>query len=174
MCYWRVRDNHTIPLWLLVVYAALNITPNVFTENISRWEAQRERQRQRKYRMKESGLTLRQEKLWEYKSLIMMKPKALKNSHLCKTFNQKVFIMQGDQLHMVVCFWYLVKCDFYGSVHWTSHFLQSSRKTRSCLSGRVVGSGCTGWRCSTISTGKYIYLCLQQQQQEDLKTSKLS
>ena len=44
---------------------------------------------------------------------------------------------------MAVFFWYLVKSDLSSvqvcsSVHWTSHFLQDARKTRPCLSGRVV------------------------------------
>ena len=41
-------------------------------------------------------------------------------------------------------FWYHVKTDLssvhvYNSVHWTSHFLQGTRKTRSCLTGHPVG-----------------------------------
>ena len=51
--------------------------------------------------------------------------------------------MQGDQLYMAVCFWYLAKSDlssghWYISVHLTSHFLQGIRTPRPCLSGRVV------------------------------------
>ena len=43
--------------------------------------------------------------------------------------------IQCDQLHMYVCFWYLVKSDLtslrvYNSLHWT--------KTRPCLSGQGV------------------------------------
>ena len=34
--------------------------------------------------------------------------------------------IQGDQLYMAVCFWYLV--GVYSILHWTSHFLQGSRK----------------------------------------------
>ena len=51
--------------------------------------------------------------------------------------------IQGDQLNMAVCFWYLVKIVFSSvhvniSVHWTSHFLKGTRKTLPCLSGQVV------------------------------------
>ena len=47
-------------------------------------------------------------------------------------------VIQGDQLNMAACFWYLVKSDFssvhmYNSVHWTSHFLKGTRKTQPCL-----------------------------------------
>ena len=46
-------------------------------------------------------------------------------------------------IHGRVFFWYLVKSDMssvrvYCSIHWTSHFLQGTRKTLPCLSGRVV------------------------------------
>ena len=39
--------------------------------------------------------------------------------------------LQGRQLYMDVCFWYLVKSDLscvrmFSSVHWTSHFLQGT------------------------------------------------
>ena len=55
-------------------------------------------------------------------------------------------ILQGDQLNMAVCFWYLVKSDlssvhYSTRVHWKSHFLQGSRKTRPCLSGHLVCIG---------------------------------
>ena len=41
--------------------------------------------------------------------------------------------VQGDQLNMAVFFWYLVERDFFSKryficVHWTSHFLQGTRK----------------------------------------------
>ena len=50
--------------------------------------------------------------------------------------------IQGDQLYMTVDFYYLVKCDLSTSqvcfiVHSTSHFLQVTRITRQCLSGRI-------------------------------------
>ena len=50
--------------------------------------------------------------------------------------------IQGDQLDIVVCFWYLVKSDQYTHrthVHWTSRFLQGSRNTQLCVSGHPVG-----------------------------------
>ena len=52
-------------------------------------------------------------------------------------------MLQCDQLYMAVCFWYPVKSDLssvhvFRSVYWTSHFLQGTRETRPCLSGRVV------------------------------------
>ena len=49
-----------------------------------------------------------------------------------------------DQLYMAVFFLYLVKkkdlssVHVYSTVHATSHVLQGFRKTRPCLSGRVV------------------------------------
>ena len=44
---------------------------------------------------------------------------------------------------MAVLFWYLLKSDqssvhMYSSVHWTCHFLQGTRNTGPCLSGRPV------------------------------------
>ena len=43
--------------------------------------------------------------------------------------------LQGEQLYMTECFWYLVKSDLssvrvYISLEWTSHFLRGTRKTR--------------------------------------------
>ena len=51
--------------------------------------------------------------------------------------------VQGDQLHMDLFIWYLVKSDlsnvrYCTRVHWTSYFLQGTRKTRSCLTGHPV------------------------------------
>ena len=65
--------------------------------------------------------------------------------------HDRVFVVQGDQLYMTMCFWYLVKSylfnvSVYCSAHWTRHFSQVTRKIRPCLSGRVVPcrarSGC--------------------------------
>ena len=44
-------------------------------------------------------------------------------------------------------FWHPGKSDLsivhvYSGVHWTSHFLQSIRKTRPCLTGHTVGERC--------------------------------
>ena len=44
---------------------------------------------------------------------------------------QNHILVQGDQLYLAVCFWYLVKSDLsglhaYSSVHWTCHFLQGT------------------------------------------------
>ena len=54
-------------------------------------------------------------------------------------------LVQGDQLNMAVCFSHLVSgtsdlpnVHVYSSVHWTSHFLQGTRKTWPCISGRPV------------------------------------
>ena len=54
-----------------------------------------------------------------------------------------VTLIQGDQLYIAVGFWYLVKSDLssvyvYRSVHQTSHFLQDTKNTRSCLSNKDV------------------------------------
>ena len=51
--------------------------------------------------------------------------------------------IQGDQLNKALCFWYLIGSDFscvhlYSSVHWISHILQRTRKTRPCLTGHPV------------------------------------
>ena len=65
-----------------------------------------------------------------------------RNSY-CQTFGfirEKTLLMiiQGDQLNMALCFWYLVKTSpVYWSVHWKSHFLQGTIKTRLCLSGQA-------------------------------------
>ena len=53
------------------------------------------------------------------------------------------FLLQSDQLNTAVYFWYFVKSDLssvqmYSSAHWASHLLHGTRKTRPCLSGRVV------------------------------------
>ena len=55
----------------------------------------------------------------------------------------KCLFIQGDQLNMILCFWYLLKSDLYSVhvysiVHCTSHFLQGTRKTRPCLNGHPV------------------------------------
>ena len=59
-----------------------------------------------------------------------------KNSfHLFEIKVKKVTVqVQGDRLNIVVCCWYLVKSDLScvhvcRSVHWTSRFLQGTRKT---------------------------------------------
>ena len=47
-------------------------------------------------------------------------------------------IIQGDQLIIVVFFWDLGKSDLSrNGVHWTSHFIQGTRKTRTCLIGHL-------------------------------------
>ena len=51
--------------------------------------------------------------------------------------------IQGDQLNMAVFLWDLGKSDLssvqvYSGVHWTSYFLQGTRKTRPCLTGHPV------------------------------------
>ena len=74
--------------------------------------------------------------------------------HLFGTFSwpygaksiQKVrFVLQVAQLYMGVWFWYLLvkkiylsSVCVYSSLHRSNHFLQGTRKTRSCLPGRVV------------------------------------
>ena len=54
--------------------------------------------------------------------------------------------LQGGQLNMAVCFWYLGKSELssvrvYSSVHWTNQFLQGTRKTRPCRTGHPVATG---------------------------------
>ena len=51
--------------------------------------------------------------------------------------------IQGDQLNMTVFFWYLVIGDLSGvrfctRIHWTSHFLQGTRKTGPSLTSHPV------------------------------------
>ena len=51
--------------------------------------------------------------------------------------------VQGDQLNMAVCFWYLVNsdCPVWATVHpvqWASQFLKCTRKTRLCITGHNV------------------------------------
>ena len=57
--------------------------------------------------------------------------------------------LQGDQLNMTGCFWYLVKSDMSSvqpvqhskitwKLNWTIQILQGAGKTRTCLSGQVV------------------------------------
>ena len=53
------------------------------------------------------------------------------------------FSLHGDQLNMDVFFRYLGKSDLssvnmYGSIHWTSNFLQGTRITRPYLNGHPV------------------------------------
>ena len=50
-------------------------------------------------------------------------------------------ILQPDQINIAVYFWYLVISVLYTvryctRVHWTSHFLQGTRNTRPCITGR--------------------------------------
>ena len=51
--------------------------------------------------------------------------------------------IQGDQLYMAVCFLvkkWLFQCVWVDScVHWTSHFLQGTRKGRPCFAGQWWG-----------------------------------
>ena len=52
--------------------------------------------------------------------------------------------IQGDQLNMVMFFWYFVKSDLSSircntHVQWKSHFLQGTRLTRPCLPDHPVG-----------------------------------
>ena len=54
------------------------------------------------------------------------------------TYSAPQEYLQGDQLYMAVCFWYLVKSHLssvrgYSSLHWPCHFLQGIRKKRPCL-----------------------------------------
>ena len=51
--------------------------------------------------------------------------------------------VQVEQLHITVCFWYLLKSDLSSAhndsnEHWASHFLQGTRKIRPCSSGWVI------------------------------------
>ena len=51
--------------------------------------------------------------------------------------------VQGVQLNMVVFFWYLGNCDLfsvhvYSSVHWTSQFVQGTRKSRQFLTVTTI------------------------------------
>ena len=51
--------------------------------------------------------------------------------------------VQGDQLNMVVFFWYPVKSDLssvhiHSSIRFTSHCLQGTRKPRPCLPGHPI------------------------------------
>ena len=46
--------------------------------------------------------------------------------------------VQGHQIYMALCFWYLFSVRVIISVHQISHFLQGARKKQPCLSGRVV------------------------------------
>ena len=56
--------------------------------------------------------------------------------------HEKSCEVQGGQLNMAVCFWYLVKgVHVLSIVYWTSHFLQGTRKSWPYLSGRVVPGG---------------------------------
>ena len=55
--------------------------------------------------------------------------------------NSDFICIQPDQ--MAVFFWYLVKSDlsivrYCTHIHWTSHFLQGTRKTEPCLTGHSV------------------------------------
>ena len=70
-------------------------------------------------------------------------------------------VLQDDQLNMALCSWYLVKSDLsgvhvYSSVNWTRHFLQGTRKTRPCLSGRFVS--CFSLLCSQMYRILFLYL----------------
>ena len=58
---------------------------------------------------------------------------------------ERQYFIQGVtvQYSMTVCFWYLVKSDLssahvYSCLHWTSNFLQGTRKTRPCFAGHPV------------------------------------
>ena len=59
-------------------------------------------------------------------------------------FNGKSLLIQPDQINMAVLFWCLLKYDaivfanLYSNVHWTSHVLQGTRNTRSCITGPTV------------------------------------
>ena len=51
--------------------------------------------------------------------------------------------IQHDQINMAGFFWYLIKNDLSGvgyctGVHWTSNFLQGTRKTLPCITGHPV------------------------------------
>ena len=52
----------------------------------------------------------------------------------------KLSQVQGGQLNMALCFWYLVKSDLFSVPVYSS--VQGTRKTRPCLSGRVVLKAC--------------------------------
>ena len=46
--------------------------------------------------------------------------------------------IQGDQLYMAVCFWYLVKSDMSSVQYWTVAYSWQVKVPESYLSGRVV------------------------------------
>ena len=52
---------------------------------------------------------------------------------------------QCDPLNMAVCFWYFIKSVLYRRLHWTSHFLQGTRKTQLYLSGNPVVNETNGY-----------------------------
>ena len=49
-------------------------------------------------------------------------------------------MLQGDQLYMAVCSWYLLKTDLSSNML-ACHFLQGTRNTRSCIAGHPVYPG---------------------------------
>ena len=60
------------------------------------------------------------------------------------TLLRLIAILQGDQLNMDVIFWYLGKsyllsAHMNSGVHWTSHFIEGTRKILPCLTGHPVG-----------------------------------
>ena len=63
--------------------------------------------------------------------------------------------VQGDQINMVVLFWYLVKSDLSSvpicstSLHWTSHFLQGTRKNTVMF----IWSPCNGTTATAVAIG---------------------
>ena len=73
--------------------------------------------------------------------------KFLQNGSICHkmyryTIRKFSEVLQGNQLYMAVCFWYLVKSDLSSVCVYTCslhcQFLQGTRKTWPCLSGQVV------------------------------------
>ena len=71
---------------------------------------------------------------------------------------QKCRLLQDDQLNMTVFFRYLVKSVLFSvrhstRVHWISHFLQGTRKTRPCLTGHPVRYGKTSKLFSYYTAG---------------------
>ena len=63
---------------------------------------------------------------------------------LCPCFGGRLWLdIQGDQLNIVVFFYHSVKSDLFSVryrsyAHWTSYFLQGTRKTRPCSTGHPV------------------------------------
>ena len=85
--------------------------------------------------------------------------------------------VQSDQLNMAVLFWYLVNSDmsrvrYCTRVHWTSHFLHGSRKTRPMFnwSPSICGQRVPGSTCPARSSNEPSGLCSSRSTHSHLAT----